>query len=109
MNFSDETMEKVAKGLAIEAYHTFGLETMHNSTDKDHADKEWTHYISQAQAALSSLTLADLMQLDEVRELVEAGNDALDNFGTLSVSRPKKLAAYVKLRDKIKPFTEPKQ
>lgn len=52
---SDEIVEKCAKALAIEAYHTFGLETLHNSSDKDHAEKEWAHYISPAKAALQAM------------------------------------------------------
>lgn len=93
MKFSDETVERAGK-----AY-------MNSGHDKG-------YYSEKAlRAALSSLTLADLMGVDEVRELVDAGNKVMSNYlfvmsaqGAGETIRDD----FLNLHDKLTPFTEAK-
>lgn len=64
MNFSDETVEKVASAIGNSAV---GM-----------VSADWSN---EAKAALQSLTLADLMWVDEVRELVECSKRELWRIG----------------------------
>lgn len=104
MNFSDETVEKVAKAISISMMNARIWNSLNGT--------EWTAYAPEAQAALSSLTLADLMQVEEVRALVEAGSKVMSNYlfvvsahGAGETIRND----FLNLRDKLTPFTEPKQ
>jgi len=84
MNFSDETVEKVRRAI------------------EDVAPNYWEY----PKAALSSLTLADLMQVEEVRGLVEAARSAFQEYDKTDDG-----AYYSKMDDllnAITPFTEPK-
>lgn len=87
MNFSDETVEKcevaVAEELAI---------LPSNTTWEDRAERV-------TEAALSSLTLADLMQVDAVWELVDRLIQARDFV-------PEGEVIYIDTA--LKPFTEAK-
>lgn len=59
MKFSDETVKKVAKEIGTGLYAQHGFTTAASN-------------LPVAKAALASLTLQDLMQVDEVRKLVKA-------------------------------------
>lgn len=92
MNFSDETVEKVAKALSW-------------YPDRGNYDC--------AKAALSSLTLADLMGVDEVRELVEESKRAEDLLDALLPEINGSATAVIigvmnDLHNKLTPFTEAK-
>lgn len=89
MNFSDETVEA--------AIHAFA-EANRAGSCPDHCVYE------AIKAALSSLTLADLMQVEEIRELVNGGRRAariLDDTGY----DPDTFDA---LAEALTPFTEAK-
>lgn len=86
MNFSDETVSKVATSI--------------RNGFMDGNDGE-----TVAQAALSSLTLADLMQVGEVRELVHRAENV-----NIAIGMGWDLEGVVDLLQKaLTPFTEPKQ
>lgn len=74
MKFSDETVEKAARKIVAASGY---------SSDSPAYDVCVKGACFDAKSALSSLTLQDLMQVDEVRKLVEAANWA-KNVGELS-------------------------
>lgn len=51
----ERVVEKIAKALAINLYHSEGLETMNYRGEQDFAEREWRHYEDQAQAALTAI------------------------------------------------------
>ena len=85
MQWSDETVERIANivGRQIPS----------------------AHRTVATQAVLSSLTLADLMQVAEVRELVEAGNNAYSRLVNLDNGLTDIGVALV---EALAPFTEGK-
>lgn len=67
MNFSDETVDKVATSMLNASRNNAGIS---NTTLDKLLPEDMHSYKREAKAALQSLTLADLMQVAEVRELV---------------------------------------
>lgn len=111
MNFSDETVEKVARkicgawGYLWDGDEEDGQVAPEISEPYDERPSKQL-YREAAQAALSSLTLADLMQVEEVRGLVEAARSAFQEYDKTDDG-----AYYSKMDDllnAITPFTEPK-
>lgn len=51
----ERVVEKIAKAIAINLYHSEGLETMNYRGEQDFAEREWRHYEDQAQAALTAI------------------------------------------------------
>lgn len=110
MNFSDETVEKVKKKIALEMY---GVDEFAD-IDENEREQCLGMAIIYAKAALSSLTLADLMQVNEVRELVDAAQNTVKTISdkVLAGNPTKWLVTWEdveKLRNKLTPFTEIKE
>jgi len=107
MNFSDETVEKCASKIwdCVPSMCDETWKEAKAATDFEHKECVATYY-RFARAALSSLTLADLMQVAEVRGLVEAARSAFQEYDKTDDG-----AYYSKMDDllnAITPFTEPK-
>lgn len=61
----EQLLEGIARAVALHIYRSEGLETMNYMGENDYANREWTHYQSQAQAVLDYIS-------PMLREVVEA-------------------------------------
>lgn len=117
MNFSDETVSKVARAILT----CKEVDLASGVYWQQEPEEAFDAGVPLAKAALSSLTLADLMQVEEVRGIVEAA-EQLSGFmkkyagqgGAIEVSADNPFTAngyadrYILLDKALKPFLEAK-
>lgn len=99
MNFSDETVRKAARAIML------GGDCGGDTDFLVQGKPAYEHLMPESQAALSSLTIADLMQVEEVRELVHRAENV-----NIAIGMGWDLEGVVDLSQKaLTPFVEPKQ